>query len=418
MRFAYWFSHRLSLHKGTPASSATGAVIAVAGVALALMVMELSLAVVAGFKHEIERKIMGFDAAVSVLPAYDYYTGTSAETVTLSDSLANVISPLLTPGRRAVVESTRHAIIKTDDNFLAVQCIAHGSGHNTSFLRSIMTRGSLPDFRSDDYSDSIVLSESVASKLSLAPGDRTFLYFFVNDAPKARRVFVSGLFKSNFSEYDDAIVYTSLPLLQGLADESSATGTSVAIEGVTKEEVEAVSDSLQHLLLEAYSSGLLAHPHPVNNILNRGAVFFNWLDLLDTNVVVIFVLMICVAAFTLISSLFIIILDRVQSIGILRALGATRNQVSSIFVNLALRLVGTGMAIGNILAIGIILFQLRTHCLPLDPAMYYIDYVPFELSWWTVAWLNIGIVFGAWLILILPARLASRIDPGVTMRYE
>ena len=141
-------------------------------------------------------------------------------------------------------------------------------------------------------------------------------------------------------------------------------------------------------MLEAYSRGEISGVYPVNNVYNSGALFFSWLDLLDTNVVVIFILMICVATFTLISSLFIIILDRVPTIGLLRAIGATRRQVSRIFVYTALRLVGLGMIIGNVLAIGLMLIQNATHFLPLDPHMYYLAYVPFEINRISILALN------------------------------
>ncbi len=417
MNFSYWFSNRIKLRRDVPASTSTGVVIAVAGVALALMVMELSLAVASGFKHEIERKVMGFDALVSVLPAYDYNTATSANEMTLNDSLQRVISTTL-PGTVAVPAFSRHAILKTDNDFLAVECRSHGIGHNSSFEQSIMTDGTWPDFNGQHSSDSIVLSKPIADRLGIATGDKVYLYFFVDDRPKARRAFVAGIYQSNFGEYDNAVIYTSLPLMQGLGSQDSLSCTSVSIEGLTKEQVEPATEQLQNALLRAYSNGELATAHPVNNVFNTGALFFNWLDLLDTNVIVIFILMICVATFTLISSLFIIILDRVPTIGLLRALGATRRQVSQIFVHTALRLVGLGMIIGNVLALGLMLIQNSTHFLPLNPQMYYLAYVPFEINWLSIIALNAGVALGAWLILIIPARIAARVDPAATMRYE
>lgn len=417
MNFSYWFSNRIRLRHDAPASTSTGVVIAIVGVALALMVMELSLAVASGFKHEIERKVMGFDANISVLPAYDYYTATSANDMRLTDSLRKVINTTL-PQATPVQTFSRHAILKTDNDFMAVECISKGNGHDSSFEKSIMVEGEWPEFSKPHSQDSIVISIPIARKLGLNTGDKVYLYFFVDEQPKARRAFIAGLYQSNFGEYDDAIIYTSLPLMQQLGTLDSLSCTSVAIEGLSKEEIEQATEQLQNALLEAYSRGDLTTVHPVNNVFNTGALFFNWLDLLDTNVIVIFILMICVATFTLISSLFIIILDRVPTIGILRALGAARTQVSRIFVFTALRLVGIGMIIGNLLAIGLMLLQDATHFLPLDPQMYYLAYVPFEINWTSILALNIGIIGGAWLILILPARLAARIDPAATMRYE
>ena len=166
------------------------------------------------------------------------------------------------------------------------------------------------------------------------------------------------------------------------------------------------------------AAGALTRVYRTSDITQTGALYLNWLDLLDTNVVVIFILMLCVAAFTLVSSLFIIILDRVTTIGILRSIGASRSLVSGIFVNIAMKLVGTGLLIGNILGIGLILIQSATHAVPLDPQMYYLSYVPVEINWLWLLLLNVGVGCGAWLILILPARLAARIDPASAMRYE
>jgi len=416
MNFSYWFAKRLRLRHGAPASTATGAVIAVTGVALALMVMELCLAVTAGFKHEIERKVLGFDAPVSVLPAYDSNTATSDTELRCTDSLTAVIADAV-PDAVQIPVFRRHSILKTDNDFMAVQCLARGAGHDESFERENMVSGSWPDFNSMAEADSIVISTVMAGKLGLNVGDKTLMYFFVDDRPKVRRAYICGIYKSNFGEYDNSIVYAPLDMMRRLGNDS-VSATSIALEGIEKEHIDEVAGRLQNELLNAFSTGRLKQTYPVTDILTSGAVFFNWLDLLDTNVIVIFILMIAVAAFTLISSLFIIILDRVQAIGILRSLGATGHTVSRVFVFVALRLVGIGMIIGNALSLGIIVMQNVTHLLCLDPDMYYIDYVPFELNWTSVVLLNIGTAVVAWLILILPARIAVRVDPASTMRYE
>ncbi len=417
MNFEYWFSKRLNLRKDAPASTSTGAVIAVAGVALALMVMVLSLAVVAGFKHEIERKVLGFGAPVSVLPAYDVRTSSSADELRVTDSLKNIITATL-PTARPIPTFRRQAILKTDNDFLAVECISHGNRHDNSFERSNIVDGSWPCFEGKNADDSIVISRSMAEKLGIGTGDKLFLYFFVDNSPKVRRAYVSGLYLSNFDEYDNSVIYTSLGLMRGLGSTCDNSATSISVENIKKEDIPTATQQLQSALHDAYRCGELSEVYPVDNILNSGAIFFNWLDLLDTNVVVIFILMVCVATFTLISSLFIIILDRVSTIGVLRALGASRSQVCRIFINLSLKLVGIGMIIGNALAFGIIAIQDATHFMPLNPQMYYLSHVPFEISWTTALALNAGVAVGAWLILILPARLAARIDPAATMRYE
>lgn len=400
--------------RGGAKSTSAGVVIAVAGVALAVCVMELSVAVSHGFKDSIRRKVLGFDAAVSVLPPYNYNLAENEEDMVLTDSLAGVIADVF-PEARAVEAMRRHAILKTDSDFIAVECLAYGAAHDWSFERGNLERGSLPL-----ADESVVISATMARQLGIDTAARPYMYFFVDGKPKARRVEVTGVYNSNFGDYDRSVVYVPLEFLQGVAGDSLAV-SSVSLEGVRYADVREIPDKaarLQEALVNAHLAGRVDAIYSVANITQKGAVYFSWLDLLDTNVVVIFILMACVAGFTLISSLFIIILDRIPTIGILRAIGASRGAVSRIFLLTAMKIVGLGMLTGNAVALGVIWLQKATGFLPLNPEMYYLDRVPFEISWLDVLWLNVATAVIAWLILILPARLAATIDPASTVRYE
>lgn len=413
MSFSSWFSRRMKLRGA--ASSSTGVTIAVVGVALALMVMELSLAVVNGFKHQIERKVIGFDAPISILPPYDYDLGEYGSEMTLTDSLSSVLYSIIPTDSRLVERAGRQAIIKTDSDFIAVQFVAFGRGHDYDFENSNLLRGTMPA-----GGDSIAISQSMARQLKADTADRVFLYFFADGQPKVRRATVSGIYNSNFGEYDQTIAYCPLPLLQGISNDQSAVN-SIGVEGIESLGIEGImkeSQTLQSRLLDLYRLGQIDGVYPVVNVVQKGAMYFSWLDLLDTNVVVILILMSCVAAFTLISSLFILILDRIPTIGILLSLGASKSMVVNIFLSAALRIVGLGMLIGNAIALSIIGIQNASHILPLNPEMYYLDSVPFEISWVQLLTLNGAAIVGAWLILILPARLAASVDPASTMRYE
>lgn len=413
MKFSYWISRRMSLRKGATAGTATGAVIAVVGVALALMVMELSLSVSVGFKREIRRKLAGFEAPVSVLPGYNYDTRLLDSEMIVEPELLKIIEDAA-PGCKVVKSVVHRAILKTDDNFAAVECLSHDAVHDDSFERGNVTLGHWPDMNAS--SDSVVISEKIASRMNIGVGDRTFLYFFVDGRVRVRRAVIAGLYDSSFGEFDSSVIYVPFTTLQSLCDSQSVT--SLDIENVTIDEAPIVSASINEAITKAAGTGAISRVYPVTDITERGQLYLTWLDLLDTNVVVILALLCCVAAFTLISSLFILILDHVSTIGLLRALGASSGVVSRIFVNMAMRLVGFGLLFGNILGLGIAAVQYFTHFIPLDPEMYYLSYVPVEFPWTLLVLLNIGVIFGAWLILILPARLAARIDPASTMRYE
>lgn len=414
MNINVWISQRLRARRGAPASTRTGVVIAVAGVALAVAIMELCVAIATGFKGEIRHKIMGFDAPVAVMPPYDTQTQATAAEFSPDPLLWDLIR-LSVPQAQAVPVQNRQAILKTDSNFIAVQCVGYGPGHDWTFVREHLADGSLPAFPAAD--DSVVISTAMGRKLGLSTGDRVLLYFFDNGSIKARRRTVAGMYETNFGEYDDAMVYASFSALSHLGPDSTII-SAINLEGLPEDAIMPMADTLQMLLVDQYQRGVIATVHPVTTVYQTGAIFFNWLDLLDTNVVVVFVLMLCVAALTLISSLFIIILDRVPTIGILRAIGATRSQVSGVFVAVAMRLVLRGMLIGNAVGLSLILLQSATHWLPLDPQMYYISFVPMHFNLWHILAINAGFALASWLIVLLPSRLAARIDPAQTVRYE
>ena len=127
---------------------------------------------------------------------------------------------------------------------------------------------------------------------------------------------------------------------------------------------------------------------------------------------VILALMFAVAAFTLVSSMYILILERVRMIGVLRTIGASGRLVEQVFTGLGMRLLLVGMLIGNIFGTGILLVQKYTHAIPLDPDMYYLSYVPVDIRPWAFIALNTGVIVAAWLTLAIPARTASRTDPS------
>ena len=437
MNLGLWISRRLRLRTG--GSSATGVVIAVTGVALALMVMELTLAVVTGFKNEIRRKLMAFDALVSVYGPYDYDSGITSTAFTVDDDIRRAIDE----GIQAVPDlsvpvytsaSVRQAgIIKPDaaDDFRALMFVGREPDGDFGFERENIVEGTFPDYADPENTNSIVISISTAAQLVLTVGDKVYSTFFIPDPHggdgriKTRRHTIAGLYDSNFGEYDNTVVYASIEALRRVADLDSLSATEIDLRipydhssaPPSEETIDRLAQSIQTSIVDAAARGL-SQVHPVSALTSSGAQYFSWLSLLDTNVIVILILMICVTGFTLISSLFILILERVSTIGILRALGADKAMVRRIFVSMALRLVGAGMIIGNILGIGIILTQRATGFLPLDPEMYYLSTVPMEFSLTDILTLNIGTVFVGWLILILPSRLASGVDPAKTMRYQ
>ena len=415
---ALYIARRLSLRGGHHNRRPPSVWIAAFSVALTVVVLELTLSVVGGFREAIVDKVRGLNPDIVIEPPYNYDTGESDGFIELTPVLSNVLRSAL-PMTADVVLCMRYpAVMKTDDNFSAVVFNAFGKGHDFDFEKGSVVDGEWPDWGTAD-DNSVVISASIANSLDLTTGDKINCYFFVDGHIKARKVSISAIYNSNFGENDNLSVYASLPWLQKVASVGDNSGTYLEVRGLEDLDISPFeAEKLQGNLIGAFQSGELNQVYPVDNVTHTGAVFFNWLDLLDTNVIVVFILMACVAGFTLISSLFILILERIKTIGLLRSLGMTVSGVRNIFVYMALKYVVAGMVFGNIVGLGIIFAQKYLKFLPLNPDMYYLSHVPVSIDPISILWMNVGILTIAWLVMILPARLVATVQPSQTMQYE
>lgn len=409
-----WISRRLRL--GTDGTAA-GTVIAVAGVALALAVMELTLGIVVGFKDEIKRKLMGFDAQISIEAPYDPYTRTQESTLTPSPELMEIIAEAA-PDAESRLVLRLPGIFKTDSDFEGIVFIGQSPQSDFAFERGNIVEGQWPDYSSDSCRNDIVISRATASALGLGVGDKVYSTYIIDESVKMRRNTVAAIFQADFGEYDRTVAYASLAALQSIAGLGSDEGNRLDLRGLQQDDIAATASKIESAMMSAMSTGRTDAYYPVQTIEQTGAIYFNWLALLDTNVAVIFCLMLCVASFTLVSSLFILVLDNVPAIGILRSMGASRSLIRSIFVDLGMRIVLRGMIIGNVLGLGLLLIQKYTHIVPLDPEAYYLNCVPVEIRPWGFIALNVGVAVASWLVLWIPARTASSVDPAKTINFE
>lgn len=416
MNYELFIARRLRLSDESRRGMSPGIIIAIAGIALSIMIMMVAMSIVYGFKKEIRNKVTGFDSQVSIHPA-SYESGMDAEHIDFTKELEQVIagtgyfeSPSL------VIQQP--AIIKTDTTFeaIAVKGISAGSGWD--FVRDNVTDGEVPDYSDAENRNKVVVSRIIADKLGLSVGDRVNAYFFVDEALKARRMDVAAVYDTNFGDYDKVFVFSSLPFTQSVASVGENTGSRVELMTNGKASVEESALELQNEMMLACYTGKLKGTYRLSTVTDNGMMYFNWLELLDTNVVVILVLMALVSGFTLISSLFIIILERVNMIGILKALGATNDEIRRIFSYVAQKLVIAGMLIGDLIGIAFLLTQKYTRVLPLDPDAYYLDYVPVEVNWWHILLLNICVFAICWLMILVPGQIVARINPATSIRYE
>lgn len=420
VQLSSFISKRLSLRESGSRRLSPAIVVAIAGIAVAFIVMMLSIAVVRGFKNEITRKIMGFDAQVTVVPLQAYY-GEDEGMLTLVGGIDEAVKQALD---RCGVAADRVSValacdetgvLKTATDFLGVSFRAYGSGHDSSFEQSVLTEGELPE---ENDGRGIVVSQKMADKLGLDVGAKVDAYFISGESIRPRRFVVKGIYSSGFGDYDDVVAYAPYATVAKLLKLGDQEGERIEISGLRQDEIEPFARELQSALNGAYARGSVDVAMAVNTVLRTGAVYFNWLALLDTNVAVILILMACVSGFMLVSCMLILILQRVNMVGVLKALGATDSQIGFVFLRLGARVIALGLLAGNVVSLILIWIEARWHLIPLDPDSYYLTSVPVEFSWSGWLGLNAGVAVLSYMLMLLPTSIVGRMSPLKTLRWE
>ena len=415
MNLSFFIAKRIYSDKGDKRKVSRPAIhIATAGVAIGLAVMILTVSVVLGFKHTIRDKVIGFGSHIQVA---NFLTMQSSDPypICIDDSIMRVIK-----GIEGVEHVERFAltqgILKTDEDFLGISFKGIGPEYDLSFIKSNLKSGSLPSFSDSANKGNLLLSSATADKMNLKTGDKVYAYFISDTGVKMRRFTVSGIFQTNMSQFDNSLCFTDLYTARKLNnwDGQLCSGAEVRvadlqlIDAVASRIADKVNRTTDHEG-NIFSSQTIYESYPQ---------IFSWLSLLDVNVWIILALMICVAGFTMISGLLIIILERTQMIGVLKALGMKGASVRHTFLWFAVFIIGKGMLIGDLLAAAIIVLQRQTGFISLDPTTYYVSEAPTEVNLPAFLLVNAATLLISVLVLVGPSFLISHIHPAKSMRYE
>ena len=387
--------------------------IAQLGVALGLAVMLVTIAVSFGFKHEVRDKAVGFSSHLHI-SNYESAQSYEALPVAADSALWHTLTamPEVSHVQRY---ATKAGVFRTDDDFMGYVLKGVGEDYDLSFYAQYLQEGELPQFSDSVASGKMLISREIASKLQLAVGDRVDSYFLQGNM-RARRYTVAGIYQTGFSEYDRVFALTDLKAVQALNrwEPDQVTGVEVMLTGFDK--VEPMNWELGSLLDRTQDS--YGEQYFVQSVTDLNPGLFAWLDVLDMNVLLILVLMVGVAAFTMISGLLILIIERTQFIGVLKALGASNGMVRKTFLYLAMLIIGKGMLWGNVVGLALCALQKFTRLVTLNPQDYYLDCVPIEFNWPLIVTVNVVMFVLSVLILIVPSHLISRIYPTKAMRFE
>ena len=388
--------------------------IATLGVAIGLAVMIVSVCVVLGFKHTIRDKVVGFGSHITVAN-FNSFQRSENYPIVVNDSLKRAL--MQTQGVRHVQRyAYTQGILKTDDDFLGVMLKGVGSDFDSTFIHQNMVAGSIPAFSDVKSQQKILLSKAIAEKLDLKVGDRIYAYFVNEQGVRTRRFTISGIYETNLKQFDSQICFTDLYTTNKLNGWQPEQCSGAEVQVNDFEQLDAVALSILNKVKG--KTDRYGDSYSTATIMEQNPQIFSWLDLMDLNVWIILALMVSVAGVTMISGLLIIILERTQMIGIMKAMGTKNAQIRHIFLWFATFIIGKGLLWGNLVGLGMVFLQKYTGLVTLDPKTYYVSTVPVELNVLLILALNLATLLICVFVLIAPSYLISHIHPAKTMHYE
>jgi len=378
-------------------------------IALGLSLMIISVAVVIGFKASISNKIIGFAAHMQI-QGFSNYESIQEKPLLIDDAFVDYLR-----NRKDLkhIQFTAHkaGVLKTDDQIQGVVFKGVGVDFDTNFMHHSLVEGVLPIFNQNQRTDDVLISSTLSKKMKLDIGDPMRVWFINEEGQNARgrKFWISGIFNTSLKEFDNAFIVGDIKHVQKLNNWNEDEIGKIEVMIADMDELEEISNAVyKHI----------PYNMTVTTVKDQYPQIFNWLDLLDMNVIVILSLLILVASITMVSTLLIIIIERTNMVGVLKTLGFRNRSVRKIFLYKASYIIFRGMLWGNIIGLLFYIVQSKFQILRLDPENYYVDYVPVMLNVYHILALNAGTFGVCFLMLIIPSYYITRIVPSKALRYE
>lgn len=405
MNLPYFIAKRISF-KRTGGFTGTIHRIAVASIAIGLAIMIISFMILGGFKQVISDKVFSFTGHYQV---HRFSLSNDFEETpisTRSDFYKRY--PELDFVRHVQSYATKPGLLKGDEEVQGVIMKGVGPDFDSLTFQSAMLRGRFIRFEEDRASNEIILSSKIANKLMLDVGEKVVMYF-VQDPPRYRNFDIVGIYETFLEDFDDKIVLGDIQTIRNLNgwEKDQVGGFEVFIQDPNRIDVHE-NDIYQ----------IIDYDLKLDKVTDRFIQIFDWLHLLNNNVYVFLGLILFVAMFNMVSILFILIMERTQMIGVLKALGAKNSQIRRIFVWNGIRIIGRGLLVGNAVGLGFGILQHYTKLIKLNAENYYMSYVPIYWDWSIILGMNVLIFVATTAVLFLPAMIISNIKPIKAIRFD
>lgn len=382
--------------------------VAMCGIMLGLTIMLVSISVLMGFKRELTKKITGFAAHIEVL---------NVGTLQIPDAYPICLPPYLEKKIKNLPSVThlqkvsqKMGVLKTGAHFKPINLKGIDEVYDTTYIHEALLAGRLPKLEHNNATNEIIVSKRIADALNLNVGERIYAYFF-EDNIKMRLMNIVGIYDTNLKQFDEMTVISDRYTVCKLNGWTNEQYSELEIKTSKFDDIDLTKTHIQKAL-SGYPkwSAISVNDHYPQ--------VFSWLNILNTNVWVIIVLMVGVAAFTVSSGLLVIMLERTPAIGILKAMGATDGQLRATFIRLAMLITIRGVFYGNIVALSILLLQHYFHVLQLDPEHYYVTEVHVVINPSIIVLINIITILIIFISLFIPTMILSKIAPSKSIKFD
>ncbi|MDB5264162.1 MAG: transporter permease [Adhaeribacter sp.] len=367
--------------------------------------MIVSFSILEGFRNQIQSKIFSFAAhlQVSKYDTINSFDGEPISTQAIERDLKGI--PEI---KTAQPYAFKTAIAKGSDEVLGIIIKGIDKNYDLEPMRGNLVAGRPLAFTDTAVSNEVMISSQIADKLRLKIGDRA-IFYFIQNPPRLRRFTVAGIYKTGLEEFDQAYVLADLQHIRDLNrwEDTLAGGYEIVLKDFSK------IDTVANVVFEQMDYDL-----KLEKITDQYAQLFDWMKLLKKNVIIFLVLIIFVATFNMVSTVFIMILERTNMIGLLKALGATDPQIREIFFYRGLSLTLKGLFWGNVIALSFCYVQDRFKLIPLDPENYYMDTVPINWDFGVIFLLNAITLILTMLSIIIPTLMITRIKPVTAIKFD
>jgi lipoprotein-releasing system permease protein len=382
--------------------------IAITAIALGIIIMMIAVATASGLQYKIRDKVSGFKGHIQITN----YDNNNSEVSAVPIDLNQDFYPEFTDvsGIKKVQTFTnKTGLIRTKTDFEGIVFKGVSSAYDWSFFQEYLIAGRLPNFNQSRNKD-ILLSKTLVNRLQLKLNDTVLVAFPRKNQTQVSqsKYYLTGIFDTGFLEFDKTMMIGDIRETQRLNDwtENQVGGFEVFVDNF--EEIEMKGEQVYRSIASSLNSKTIIDLYP--NI-------FEWIKLFDTNTWVIIIIMILVAGINMITALLVLILERVQMIGILKALGSDNWSIRKIFLYNASYLILKGLFWGNLIGISLLLTQKYFKIITLDPETYYVSVMPVYIGFNYIALLNIGTLLLCFFMLLIPSYIITKISPSKSIKF-